>query len=149
MSSNHSESKRPMASAHRLSLFRREIRVSISPVAFEMLLRKASRISEGQIAPGGRYFGSTMLTIDLRQAEDQVRDACDKATAHRLVQLLEQEEHTLKQVKALALKEALNIAGCPLDCLELDLRIRTEGAVIYIDIDVEGQAQQRLGEAGR
>ena len=127
-----------MATVRQVSLFRREIREGVSPAGFELLLSAASTISEGQITAGGRYYGSTMLTLDLRQAHCWIRDACDMATALRLTQLLEKEPHLIGAVRKVALDEARRLAGRELGQLEADVRARADGCRIFLDVDVEG-----------
>ena len=138
--------RRPMAFVRRVSLFRREIIESISPAALELLLGSAGRISEGQIS-GGRYYGSTMLTIDLDRIRGVVQDACDVATAARLAQLLAAEPRVGQLVKELALREARRIAARSLELVEAELRVRTEGTRVCVDMDVEGIFASR-GTAG-
>jgi hypothetical protein len=138
-----------MAAVRRLALVRREIRERISATGLELLLRAASRISEGRIAADGRYYGSTMLTLDLGLASGQVRDVCDIATAVRLAQLLEGDAAALAQVRRLVVEEASRVARRPLGELELEIRLRVEGSKIFIDVDVEGPgAQARVAKRG-
>jgi hypothetical protein len=131
-----------MAAVRRLALVRREIRERISATGLELLLRAASRISEGRIAADGRYYGSTMLTLDLGLTCGQVRDVCDVGTATRLAQLLEGDAAALAQVRRLVLEEATRVARRPLGELELEIRLRVEASTIFIDVDVEGPAAQ-------
>jgi hypothetical protein len=138
--------KKPMAFVRRIGLFRREIIERVSPAGLDLLLQTACRISEGQVS-GDQYFGSTLLTLDLQQAEIQLQDACDVATAARLARLLEQEPVALEQIRALARAEAQRIACHPLRELELDVRIRVEGPRVFIDVDVEGIASLRARQS--
>ena len=127
-----------MASSRRVALIAREIRERLSPAGFDLLLRGASRISEGQ-AQGARYDGSTMITFDLEAARSEVRERCDVATAAHLARLLEREAALLARLRELAIGEARRIAGRPLYKLEADLRVRVEGCRVFVDIDVEGE----------
>ncbi len=127
-----------MAASRRVSLIAREIRERVSPAGFELLLRGASRISEGQAA-ATRYDGSTMFTFDLEGARAEVRERCDVATAAHLARLLEREPELLARLRALALEEARRIAGRPLRELDADLRVRVEGCRVFVDVDVEGE----------
>jgi hypothetical protein len=127
-----------MAASRRVSLIAREIRERVSPAGFELLLRAAGRISEGQSA-GGRYDGSTMITFDLDAARATVRERCDVATAAHLARLLERDEALLARLREVALEEARRIAGQPLRALEADLRLRVEGCRVFVDIDVEAE----------
>ena len=130
-----------MAAVRRIGLFRREIRESLDPAAVEVLLASATRISEGQVGPDGRFYGSTMLTIDLERVRPRVRDACDVATAVRLAALLETETALHERLGRLAVSEARRIASSGLRRPEADLRVRVEGTRVFIDIDVEAETQ--------
>jgi hypothetical protein len=130
--------KKGMAAVRRVSLFRREIRELVSPAGFDALLRSSSRISEGRPQPGGRYFGSTMITLDLGHAREWVRDACDVATALRLARLMEQDAEVLGRVRSIAIEEACRLARLPMERLEVDIRVRPDGCRVFIDADVEG-----------
>jgi len=138
-----------MAAVRRIGLFRREIRESLDPAAVEVLLASATRISEGQVGPDGRFYGSTMLTIDLERIRPQVRDACDVATAARLAALLEAEVTLHERLGRLAVSEARRIAGSGLRRPEADLRVRTEGRRVFIDVDVEAETQVVPAAGGR
>ena len=61
---NHvAAARKPMATARRVSLYEREIRVHLGTAAIEILFASAEVLSEGQ-RHGARYFGSTMIGID-------------------------------------------------------------------------------------
>lgn len=141
--------RRPMAFVRRVSLFQREIRETLSPTALSVLLRTAGKISEGQTTTDGRYYGSTMLTIDLEQVQSCVNDACDVATAVRLAQHISRQTMVHQQVQQIAEKEARRIACRKLKLLETEVRVRTEGQRIYVDVDVEGAVVQATVRNGR
>jgi hypothetical protein len=136
----HARSKtvaRPMATARHVGLFSREIIERLSLAGVEMLLSRVSKLSEGQAQPDGRYYGSTMLTLDVRELESIVRDACDVSTAKRLVRLLSGNETAAERIRVLAHAEATRVAGHPLLPGGIDVRLRSEGSWLFIDIDVE------------
>ena len=132
--------RRPMAVARRISLFRREVIERVSPAAIEVLFTASARISEGQVARDGRYYGSTMLTIDLESLRDHVADRCEATTAARLSKAMEEERSIHEAAARLALEEARRIAGRRLRRVEADVRVRTEGTKVFIDVDVEADA---------
>ena len=140
MDADHGSKKRPMASSRQVSLFRREIKERLSPTGFELLLQSVKKISEGQISATGRYYGSTMLTLDLAGVDRRIRDECDVATALRVAQLLQAEPDLLHQLRELALKDARRIARRPMLRLEADLRVRADGCRVLVDLDLEGEA---------
>jgi cation transport ATPase len=133
-------SKKPMARAVRIALFQREIRVRLSPAALDLLFARADVISEGQRAMrGGRdsYFGSTMLTVDLPSLSALLSDACDAGTARRLAALLESDPDVARRVQALAESETVRAAGAQPRQVGTHVTIRSQGAKVFIDVDVE------------
>lgn len=134
--------RRPMAKVQQIGLFSREVRERLSLAAAELLLTQATRLTEGQLLGDGHYFGSTMLTIDLEQAESDglLREAGDVATTLRLARLLEGHDAVLDRIRAVAHDAAERQAGRDLEEIELDVRVRAEGTLVFIDIDVEARA---------
>jgi hypothetical protein len=133
-------SKKPMARAVRIALFQREIRVRLSPAALDLLFARADVISEGQRAMrGGRdsYFGSTMLTLDLPSLSALLSDACDAGTARRLAALLESDGEVARRVQVLAERETARVAGAQPRQVGTHVTIRSQGAKVFIDVDVE------------
>lgn len=128
--------RKPMATARRVSLFEREIRVRLSSPAIEILFGLAQVLSEGQV-DGGGYFGSTMVTIDLSRATGAVSDECDAATARRVADLLASDPRVRRRATELAIAEAEARAGCQLVSPQVDLRVRASGVHVQIDVDVE------------
>jgi hypothetical protein len=128
-----------MAAVRRISFFRRQVQESINPAVIELLLGDAARISEGQMAADGRYYGSTMLTIDLERLEPRVCDACDVGTAARLTRLLEHEPTLEQRSGQLALQEARRISGRDLRRAEADVRVRSEGLRVFVDVDLQAE----------
>jgi len=133
--------KKPMARAARVSLFEREIRERLSVAALDVLLTRARVLSEGQRAAGPTarraYFGSTMITIDVSALTDVVRDACDARTAVRIAELIEDDTRVQRRVQKLAEREAQRLADGPIKPRAGELRVRTQGTLIYLDVDVE------------
>jgi hypothetical protein len=128
--------RKPMATARRVSLFEREIRVRLGTAAIELLFGLAEALSEGQ-RQGRRYFGSTMLTFDLERARGALREAGDAADAHRLAELMQKDARVLARARALASAAAAARAGAPLASFDAELRVRVEGARVHVDLDVE------------
>ena len=139
--------KRPMAVARRVNLVGREITERLSSAGVEMLLGRAARLSEGQVLAGNRYYGSTMLTLDLQELHDVVRDSCDAATAARLARLLEGNPAVTREVRAIARQEACRIAGRQLTPNGVDMRVRSEGSCLFIDVDVEAAMMHKTERA--
>ncbi len=132
--------KKPMARAIRIALFQREIRVRLSPAALDLLFARVDVISEGQRAVrGGRdsYFGSTMLTLDLPSLAPLLSDACDAGTARRLAALLESDADVARRIQALAELETARVAGAVARQVGTHVVIRSQGAKVFIDVDVE------------
>ncbi|MCA9679251.1 MAG: hypothetical protein H6709_15565 [Kofleriaceae bacterium] len=136
-----------MASARRVSLFEREVKVSLSPAALEVLFDHADVLSEGQVE-AGRYFGSTMMTIDLARAQPRISEECDAGCARRVVELMPGDDQVRERARAIAVAEATRTAGA-LTAPAIDLHVRRDGARLRLDLDVEGAAPQRPSPAGR
>jgi hypothetical protein len=128
--------RKPMATARRVSLFEREIRIKLSGPAVEILFDAAAILSEGQLDDDG-YFGSTMITIDLARCAALVSDACDAATARRVTDLFAGDARVRARATAIALAEAESRAGRDLRAPQIDLRVRSSGVHVHIDVDVE------------
>lgn len=128
--------KKPMAMVRRVSLFEREIRVGLSSAAVEILFDLASVLSEGQ-REGNGFSGSAMITVDLARAVAQVSDACDAATVKRLGELVGGDPRVRERARRVALVEAEKLAGAPLASPAIELRVRTSGRHLHIDVDVE------------
>jgi hypothetical protein len=133
---------KPMARALKVSLYEREVRVRLSGPAIEILLGRARVLAEGRRAEspsaGEAFFGSIMLTIDLRVLDGDVRESCDPGTAARVAEMMAADARVLKRVRQLAEREAARLAGAPIRVHSADVRLRAEGALIYVDVDVEG-----------
>jgi hypothetical protein len=136
--------RKPMARATRVPLFEREVRERLSGPAVDLLLARAQVLAEGRRAQSptaeGAFFGSIMLTFDLRGLVGDVRDAIDDATAARLCALMQADARVLRRVRALAEREAGRLAGAPVRVHSADLRMRSDGPRVFVDIDVEAPA---------
>lgn len=142
--------KRPMASVRRVNLFRREIRERLSQPALEILLARARAISEGKLTKkkkgkkNGRYYGSTMLTLELQEAREHIRDPLDAASALKLQELLREDKRFKNRLREIAQGEAERIAGCSLERVDMELRLDAEGDRILVDLDVEAAPLERV-----
>ena len=74
-----------MARARRVSLFQREIRISLSSAALDILYNLAQVLSEGGV-DGDAFYGSVMVTIDLSGGKPAALAFCQ---ATRLFSLAE------------------------------------------------------------
>jgi len=132
--------RKPMARATRVSLFEREVRVRLAPLAAELLLAEPARLlTEGQLEHD-RYVGSIMLTLDLDQTAARVSDPVDAATARRVAALLPDDERARARARRIAVREVHRAAGAaPLAPPQIDLRVRSSGALVHLDLDVEAR----------
>jgi hypothetical protein len=135
---------KPMASCRRVSLYRREIHLSPSAAALEILFSLASQLSEGQ-RDGDGWLGSTMITVDLERVAHLVSDACDAATARRLAELAAQDDRVKAWARGIGLHAAERAAGGPLIAPAIDVRVRAAGHHLHIDVDVEGKLAAATG----
>jgi hypothetical protein len=126
-----------MASARRVSLFEREVRVRLAPAGLDVLFDEARVISEGQL-DGPRWYGSTMMTIDLARVAAKISDDCDQGCARRVAELAGADERVRERTRRLALAHAVRDAG-PLEGPAIDLRVHREGRVVHLDLDVEAR----------
>jgi hypothetical protein len=129
--------RKPMVPARRVSLFQRDVQVSLSSAAIDILFKKASVLSEGQVEKSG-YFGSTMITFDCSRAADLISDACNPATVKRVCDLLGADERVRHRARRLGETEAERLAGSKLSRAHVDMRVRASGNHLHIDLDVEG-----------
>lgn len=125
-----------MATARRVSLFEREIRVRLSSAALEIMFDLAAVLSEGQIEEG-HYFGSTMVTIDLARAAPLVSDSCDTTTTRRIEHLLAGDGRIGDYARRLAETEARRLARRGLHQPQIELCVRRTGHHLHLDIDLE------------
>jgi hypothetical protein len=130
--------RKPMATARRVALFDREIRITLSGAAVEILFETAEILSEGE-RRGGGYFGSTMITFDVTRLAALVREACDAASARHVATLALADKRVRERARALAIADAGERAGSGtrLANLSTELRARAVGTRVHLDIDVE------------
>ena len=124
-----------MASAQRVPLIEREITEKLGAAALELLFADAERISEGSIHQG-RYFGSTMLTIDLAKLANRLRVDHDNRIDTYTVMLAEDARVT-RRIHRLAERDATSRANAPLSKVSVEVRVRADGQRIFLDADVE------------
>jgi hypothetical protein len=133
--------KKPMARVARVTLFEREIREKLSLAAIEILLARAKVLSEGQRSnsPTAQqaWFGSTMLTLDVAALGDVVRDAVDARAAARVAELIRGDARVTRRVQRIAEREAQRLAEGPVRAKAAEVRVRAQGTLIYLDVDVE------------
>ncbi len=82
----------------------------LSPAALEVLFDAADVLTEGQV-DHGRYFGSTMLTIDLPKAQRRLSEACDAPCARRVATLMNDDDRVRARARKVALDQASRTAG--------------------------------------
>ncbi len=133
--------KKPMARAQRVTLFEREIRERLSVAAIEILLERAKILSEGRRSASptakARWFGSTMITVDVAALADFVREPCDARAARRVAELIGDDARVHKRVQRIAGREADRLAGATVRVRASDVRVRVQGTLVHLDVDVE------------
>ena len=139
---NSERLKKPMASVHKVSLFRREIREWISPPAFEILIGAAEVITEGAFdtteADKPVYLGSIQVKVPLSSCAAHIRDPLDAAAARQLTTMLREDVVAREVLLELAQREAQQAAGCALFDLQVELDTSHDGEWLQISMDVEG-----------
>jgi hypothetical protein len=133
--------KKPMARAFRPSLFQRDIHYRLSSAAIELLFERAQVLSEGQIERG-RYYGSTMISLDLNQLEDAIADVISAETAVRFGEVADRDPLLEARAQELGRAEARRLAG-EIHDPQIDIGVRTRGAHLYIDLDIEADLEGR------
>lgn len=133
--------RRPMARVKQIGLFSREVKENLSLAGAELLLASATTMTEGQLLSDGHYFGTSMITVDLNRAADKglVRNS-EISTAIRLARLMESSEAFRDRVRQIAHEAAEKQSSTMIDRAEIDVRVRAEGKMIFIDADVEATA---------
>ncbi len=133
--------KKPMARAVRVTLFEREVREKLSVAAIELLLERARILSEGKRSASptaaARYFGSTMITVDVAALGDAVREPCDARSAARVAELVRDDARVTRRVQRIAAREAERLAGGPVRVRAGEVRVRSQGTFVYLDVDVD------------
>lgn len=126
-----------MAAARRVSLFEREVTVRLAPAGLDLLFEEMRVLTEGQVE-GERYFGSTMMTVDLGRVQPRVSDECDPACARRIVDLAADDERVRARARRIALAEAVREGGA-FDDPAVDLHVHRNGRILHLDLDVEAR----------
>ena len=134
-------SRKPMARAARVTLFEREVREKLSVAAIEILVERANILSEGKRSSAptakARYFGSTMITVDVAALGELVREICDARAAARVAELIRGDARVSRRVHRIAAREAERLAGGPIRVRSGEVRVRAQGTLVHLDVDVE------------
>jgi hypothetical protein len=83
------------------------------------------------------YFGSTMITVELAAIGELVREPCDARSTERVGKLCRGDARVLRRVHHIAAGEAARLAGEPVRVRVGEVRVRTHGTQLYLDVDVE------------
>lgn len=130
----------------KVPLFQKVVRERLSEASLSILLASAERISEGQITEStkgeAKYYGSTMLTIDLKSLDGHIREVMDVSTAIQTARMLRTDRRVMGLLRAMALSEAERVAKSKLSELEMEVRIETRGEKLFVDLDVEATLRQ-------
>jgi hypothetical protein len=130
-----------------LPLFEREVRQRLSATALVLLLDRAEIFVEGAAATGrsarGAFFGSAMLTFDLAAAADRLRPPHDERTAARLRDALRQDTRAHALIVARVLEAARARLAAPPGLRAGPIRLRSEGARVLIDLDLDAAERRR------
>jgi len=126
----------------RVSLFEREVKVKLAPLALELLHDAARVLSEGDM-DGNVYAGSTMLTIDLAKTTTRVSDPPDASTAQRVAMLYAADERCRNHAKRIAVTEAIKTAGCELTAPHIDVESRSRGSELHLSLNVEAHRRNQ------
>ncbi len=131
---------RPIARVHRIPLIEREIREHLSQAALDVVFASAEIISEGEASKAtgqAQFLGSTMLTLDMPALAELLREPADEGTARRLAVLLAKEKSVEVRIESIVRREVERITRTKPHSVHGETRIRTQGARVFLDIDVE------------
>jgi hypothetical protein len=138
---------KPMVSARKVTLFRREIKEWISPPAIEILIGAAEVIAEGSFdtseTDNPLFLGSILIKVDLETCGAYIQDPLDASAARRLAQMILSDQIAREVLTELALREAERAAGCALFELQTDMGATHQGNELRISIELEGLVRQR------
>ncbi len=132
-----------MVGTRRLSVFHRRIDLGLSSTALELVFAAPRVVSEGE-ASGDRYVGSTTITVDLEALADRLSDLPDAATARSIASLAGDDPRVRHRVRHIAFAEAVRRAGAHLIQPEIDLQVRSQGAVVRFALDVEATLRKGM-----
>jgi hypothetical protein len=138
---------KPMVSARKVTLFRREIKEWISPPAIEILIGAAEVIAEGSFdtseTDNPLFLGSILIKVDLETCGAYIQDPLDAAAARRLAQMILSDQIAREVLTELALREAERSAGCALFELQTEIDASHKGNELSICIELEGLVRPR------
>ena len=127
-----------------LPLFRREVTERLSLTALDVLLEHAEIFVEGGQgsgpSAGGAFFGSAMLTLDLRQ--ERLRPPHDEATCLRLGEALKDDARARRALVRRALEVGRARMDLPDDVRAGALRCRVDGGKLLVDLELESGPDQ-------
>lgn len=135
---------RPMAQVRRIGLIEREVRETLSRAALDAVFAHAEVMAEGETRQeAGRtvFLGSTMLTCDLAATSELVREPPDDGTARRLGSLLAKDKTLSQRIEPIVEREVERITGLQPKKVRSEIRIRVQGARVFLDVDVEATLQ--------
>lgn len=131
---------RPLVQVRRIALIEREVRERLSQAALDAVFACAEILSEGEASVAGSqpiFVGSTMLTVDIVDLADILREPADEDTARRLGGLLAKEPSLDARSQGIVRREVERLSQIKPKSVRGETRIRVRGTRIYLDIDVE------------
>jgi len=78
-----------------------------------------------------------MLTVDVAALGDFVREPCDARAAARVAELVGSDTRVVRRVQRIAGREADRLAGATVRVRASDVRVRVQGTLVHLDVDVE------------
>ena len=133
---------KPLVRALVSPVFKKHGHIAISRALEEELFRSAEVLSEGSCKLGREgndsYFGSTMITFDLRGLERHCRGCLDRNTKEMFARAVEGSVRMRLRAMRIAQAEvARRVSDRPLDTALIETRIRLDGDHLYLDMDLE------------
>jgi len=120
----------------------------------EELFRVAEILSEGGCrdgtrGSGERYFGSSMISIDLERLKPWFRGGLDEVAVERFAQAVDGSVRVRLRAMRLARAEAVRrVPNRLLGTAHVETRIRLSGRQLHIDVDLEASLSVFSGAGG-
>ena len=129
-------------SSNKLRIFPDDGSKSIFPWVIELLLEESEQLSEGQVREEAHqeelFFGSTMITCDLDRLSGRIREKITPELACAVADSLSESQEFHSEVMRIGKLDAERRIGARLPRhTEGDVRLRTVGTSILIDVDIE------------
>lgn len=131
----------PIAAVRRLSPFRTKTIHRVAPGVVSCLLDHAEVLTEGAMRPGSKgaqtYFGTTMVTIELRHIEQLVRLPKGRQGEAMLERIVSCAQMRIRLLRMARLEAERKCVGMLPGTMHAEIDTRIDDHRLLVDIDVE------------